>query len=58
MAERLAEAVPPAKDAEVAKLVAMHFPDKLRELARLDRTAAEKSKAEQTRVRPAAKPPR
>jgi hypothetical protein len=56
MAERLAEAVPPAKEAEVAKLMSTHFPDKLRELARLDRTAAEKSKAEQTMVRPAAKP--
>ncbi|HLL03893.1 MAG TPA: serine/threonine-protein kinase [Myxococcaceae bacterium] len=58
MADRLAEVVPPAKDPEVARLMAAHFPEKLRELSRLDRTAAEKSKAEQTRVRPAAKPER
>jgi serine/threonine-protein kinase len=57
MAERLAEAVPPAKEPVLAKLVSTRFPDRLRELARLDRTAAEKSKAEQTRARPAAKPP-
>jgi serine/threonine-protein kinase len=57
MAERLAEAVPPAKEPELAKLVSTHFPDRLRELSRLDRTAAEKSQAERTRARPAAKPP-
>jgi serine/threonine-protein kinase len=56
MADRLAEAVPPAKEPELAKLMSAHFPDKLRELSRLDRTAAEKSQSERTRVRPAAKP--
>lgn len=55
MAERLAEVVPPAKDAELSRLVSANFPDRLRELARLDRTAAEKSKSEKTRVRPAVK---
>jgi eukaryotic-like serine/threonine-protein kinase len=55
MAERLVEAVPPAKDAELARLVSMNFQDRLRELARLDRSAAEKSKEEKTQARPAAK---
>jgi serine/threonine-protein kinase len=58
MADRLAEAVPPAKEPELARLMSQHFPDKLRELSRLDRTAAEKSQAERTRARPPAKPPR
>ncbi len=56
MSERLAEVVPPAKDSELARLVAAHFPDRLRELNRLDRSSDEKSKAEKTRVRPAVKP--
>jgi hypothetical protein len=55
MSERLAEVLPPAKDADLARLVSANFPDRLRELARLDRTAGEKSKAEKTRVRPAVK---
>lgn len=55
MAERLMEAVPPAKDSELARLVSANFPDRLRELNRLDRSAAEKSKSEKTRVRPAVK---
>jgi eukaryotic-like serine/threonine-protein kinase len=56
MAEQLVEVVPPAKDAELARLVSAHFPERLRELARLDRSAEEKSKAEKTRVRPVVKP--
>ncbi len=56
MAERLAEAVAPAREVELARLVCAQFPDRLRDLARLDRTAAEKSKEEQTRVRPSSKP--
>jgi len=56
MAERLAEVVAPAKDSELARLVSANFPDRLRELARLDRSAGEQSKTEKTRVRPAVKP--
>jgi serine/threonine-protein kinase len=56
MAERLVEVVAPAKDSELSRLVSANFPDRLRDLARLDRSAAEKSKAEKTRARPAAKP--
>ncbi|MDY7227674.1 serine/threonine-protein kinase [Hyalangium rubrum] len=56
MADRLVEVIPPGRDSDLAKLMTTYFPDKLRELSRLDRTAAEKSKSEQTRVRPAAKP--
>jgi eukaryotic-like serine/threonine-protein kinase len=56
MAEHLAEVVPPAKDPELARLVTANFPERLRELARLDRSAEEKSKAEKTRVRPVVKP--
>jgi eukaryotic-like serine/threonine-protein kinase len=55
MAERLAEVVLPAKDADLSRLVSANFPDRLRELARLDRSAAEQSKSEKTRVRPAVK---
>ncbi|KFE60735.1 serine/threonine-protein kinase [Hyalangium minutum] len=55
MSERLAEVVPPAKDADLSRLVSANFPDRLRELARLDRSAGEKSQAEKTRVRPAVK---
>ncbi|WP_224247053.1 serine/threonine-protein kinase [Hyalangium gracile] len=58
MAERLMEVVPPAKDAELARLMAGNFPDRLRELARLDRTSDEKSKAGQTQVRGPVKPQR
>jgi hypothetical protein len=56
MAERLAEVVPPARDSELSRLVSAHFPDKLRELSRLDRAASEKSRTEQTRARVAVKP--
>jgi eukaryotic-like serine/threonine-protein kinase len=58
MAERLSVVVPPARDAELSRLVSAHFPDKLRELSRLDRTASEKSQAGQTRVRAVVKPSR
>jgi len=47
--------LPPAKDADLARLVSANFPDRLRELARLDRSAGEKSKMEKTRARPAVK---
>lgn|GEM_PF-826373 len=40
MAERLLDVVTPAKDMELARLMARHFPDRLRELNRLDRTEA------------------
>jgi serine/threonine-protein kinase len=56
MADRLAEAVPPAKESELARLMAGNFPDRLKELARLDRTSDQKSKAETTQVRGAVKP--
>ncbi|HYI02799.1 serine/threonine-protein kinase [Hyalangium sp.] len=56
MAERLAEVVAPAKDTELSRLVSANFPERLRDLARLDRSASEKSKAEKTRARPAMKP--
>jgi serine/threonine-protein kinase len=55
MAERLAEVVQPAKDADLARLVSANFPDRLRELARLDRAAADSSRTEKTRARAAAK---
>ncbi len=56
MAERLVEVVPAARDSELARLVSANFPERLRELARLDRTSNEKSKAEKTQTRAAVKP--
>jgi serine/threonine-protein kinase len=56
MAERLGDVVPPAKDTELARLMGTSFPDRLKELARLDRTSDQKSKAEKTQVRGALKP--
>jgi serine/threonine-protein kinase len=41
MAERLQDALTPVKDAELARLMARHFPDRLRELQQLDRTEAQ-----------------
>ncbi|MCP3139522.1 serine/threonine protein kinase [Pyxidicoccus sp. QH1ED-7-1] len=38
MAERLVEVCAPAKDTELARLTARHFPERLREFNRLDRT--------------------
>jgi serine/threonine-protein kinase len=57
MADRLEEACPPARDSEVAKLAARHFPDRLRELNELDRTESAKREvraadSESTRLRP------
>ncbi len=55
MAERLVEAIPSARDVELSRLLSTHFPDRMRELARLDRSSGEKSKTEQTVARPGVK---
>ncbi|WP_164017685.1 serine/threonine-protein kinase [Pyxidicoccus trucidator] len=62
MAERLADVCRPAKDVELSRLTSRHFPDRLREFNRLDRTEAAGRpgvpvgiEGEETQVRP---PPR
>jgi serine/threonine-protein kinase len=63
MADRLSDACAPVRDVELARLTARHFPDRLREFNRMDRTEAagrpgvpEALSEVETRVRPP--PPR
>jgi serine/threonine-protein kinase len=55
MADRLTEVVAPATDSQLSRLLSATFPDRLRDLARLDRASSEQSKAEKTRAQPAVK---
>jgi eukaryotic-like serine/threonine-protein kinase len=58
MADRLAAAMPPVREEELSRFVSQRFPDRLRELSRLDRPLPAPAPLAETRVLAAAKPSR
>jgi serine/threonine-protein kinase len=57
MAEALAEACPPAREVDVGRLMAAHFPERLRGFERLERVhlSSNTPVVGETRLRPATK---
>lgn len=58
MADRLAAVMPPVREEELSRFVSHRFPDRLRELSRLDRPASGRPSLAETRALASAKPSR